>query len=134
MLLRHIASIVALTLTMAACGPSVVALTAGPKTPAAAGQVSYEVSDNDNVKFTVDVKHLAAPDKVMGGATTYVVWVKAGDKPAQNVGALKVDEELSGRLETVTPNRSFEVFVTPETEVSAASPSGERVLFAKIDG
>jgi len=52
------------------------------------------------------------------------------DATPQNIGALEVDGDLSGRLKTVTAQRRFELFVTGEATGQAPSPSGEPLLWA----
>lgn len=102
--------------------------------PAADGTLLCAKADNDNTAIDLKVKHLANPDRLTPPASVYVVWTKA-DKNAtpQNIGALEVDEDLNGRLETVTSLRRFELFVTGEATGQAQSPSGEPVLWANCN-
>lgn len=106
-------------------------LSASPALPAAAGTVRCSKAVNDNTAIDLKVKHLAYPDRLTPPAAVYVVWTKA-DKDAEprNIGALTVDESLTGRLKTVTSLRRFELFVTGEATGQAPSPSGEPLLWA----
>ena len=71
--------------------------------PAAEGKVTATAGDNMNTNLEVNVDHLAPPERVRQGATTYVVWARArGANDYQNVGALLVDNNLHGHLKTVT--------------------------------
>jgi len=100
-------------------------------TPAAEGKVSISKADNNNVGIDVMVKHLAPPQRVSSSATTYVVWLQptAGDtRDLQNMGALKVDEDLNGRLRTVAPHRNFQLFITAEPSAMVTFPAGEKIL------
>ncbi|MDP3541765.1 MAG: hypothetical protein Q8T11_04775 [Elusimicrobiota bacterium] len=106
-------------------------LSASPALPAAEGTVRCAKAANDNTSIDLKVKHLANPDRLTPPAAVYVVWTKT-DKDAEprNIGALTVDESLTGRLKTVTSLRRFELFVTGEATGQAPSPSGEPVLWA----
>jgi hypothetical protein len=124
-------SIVAFLVFLTSCA-TVIPLQSGKDVPAAEGAVNVTRGENGNTKLAISVAHLAPPEKVLAGTTTYIVWVRGvvGDQPAQNVGALKVNEDLSGTLDTVTPQTRFQVFITPEANSAASSPSGPTVLSA----
>jgi hypothetical protein len=51
---------------------------------------------------------------------------------AQNLGALRVNENLEGKLETVVPYRQFRVYITAEPSPSTTQPSGPTVLSATV--
>ena len=107
-------------------------LSGNPLMPAAAGSVDMKAGANDNTQLHVNVKHLAAPDKIESGATTFVVWIKPLDTGPQNIGALTVDEELNGDLYTVTSQREFDLMITPERSPTTQYPSGPVVLRTAI--
>lgn len=106
-------------------------LSASSSMPAAEGTLRCGKAPNDNTSIDLKVKHLANPDRLTPPASVYVVWLKTDkDAAPQNIGALEVDADLSGRLRTVTSYRRFELFVTGEAAGQAASPSGEPLLWA----
>lgn len=76
------------------------------------------------------MKHLAHPGRVDPNATVYVVWLRGTDTSvaSQNMGALKVDEDLNGSYSGITPLRDFELFVTAEATSSGPSPIGKTLL------
>lgn len=117
-----------LALAVVSCGPAKYPLASNSHAPAAGGVVKVSSGDNNNSRIKIEVHHLAPADKVQSGTTTYVVWVAAPGATPQNVGALVLDGDLNGTLETVTPLKDFEVFVTPESAPAVASPTGPRVL------
>jgi hypothetical protein len=125
----------AILVAMAAgCAGPQVRMTVTREMPAAEGTVKVGDADNENTSLEVTVKHLAAPEKIAPEATTYVVWALAtGTDSAQNLGALRVDDDLKGSLETVTPLRAFEVFITAEASATARSPSTPRLLTASVE-
>ena len=115
-------------------GPKPVRMTTSRDIPAAQGTVVASRTDNDNTKLEVEVRHLAPPERVSPGATTYVVWVRAaGQDTPQNLGALRVDEDLRGTLKTVTPLRSFDVFITAEPSPTTMEPTDDELLTANIE-
>jgi hypothetical protein len=124
---------------LAACATTMagttVPLAASQDIPAAVGTVDHGVTDNNNTRLRIDVKHLAPPGRVSPGATTYVVWAEpdfAGGRPL-NLGALQVDESLQGSMEATTALQSFTVFVTAEPSATAMEPKGARLLSARVE-
>ena len=49
-----------------------------------------------------------------------------------NVGAIQLDANLSGKLQTVTPYRQFDVMITPEAGPAIGQPANPPVLTASI--
>lgn len=133
--LMRLAVIVAVgALAQVGCGPSTWHLTAGPQTTAAQGQVTATAGPNNNTRLEVRVKHLASPQKVTPGATVYVVWVRGvneSDLP-QNVGALRLDNDLRGELQTTTPLRAFDLLITAEASPTVDKPVSDSVLTGRI--
>lgn len=101
--------------------------------PASEGTVQVLVGANDNRKVSVRVKHLAQPSKMAPDATVYIVWIKPEGSDPQNVGALILNEDLEGRLETLTPHHRFRVSVTPEPNSRAIQPSHEPVFTYAVE-
>jgi hypothetical protein len=97
------------------------------------GTVQAKAGDNDNTKLEVEVKHLSSPSKVAADASVYVVWIQPRNGEIQNVGALKVDDDLLGRLSTTTPHRAFTVTVTPEPSARMAAPTHKAVFTAEVN-
>jgi hypothetical protein len=98
--------------------------------PAAQGQVSMNRTKNENVRIKLKVKHLAPPGHVTPGALVYVVWARglAAGSEAQNLGALKVDKNLNGKLTAVTAMPAFDLFVTCEQSQTTTVPSTPELL------
>ena len=68
----------------------------------------------------------------MPASTSYVVWIQARGKAAENQGLLKVNNDLNGEFETTTRYEAFDVFVTAESDPNATLPSGSEVLRATV--
>lgn len=102
------------------------------KLPAAQGKVQVATEKDGNHEVKVEVKHMAPPERIYEGTSTYVVWLKAENGEFQNVGSLNVDKDLNGKLETKTPFSNFNVLVTAEETNAATTPSPHHVLNAKV--
>jgi len=111
------------------CGSTEQKLQGSNITPAAQGTVVTKVDDNNNTNMEVTVKHLAPAQRVLTGATNYVVWVQPeGSAFFQNVGALQVDKNLDGSHKTTVPYKNFKVMVTPEMSTMTQTPVGPAVF------
>lgn len=49
-----------------------------------------------------------------------------------NVGAIRLDSNLQGKLDTVTPLRQFQLMITPEPDASVQRPTNQPVLTATL--
>jgi hypothetical protein len=97
--------------------------------PAAHGKVDTDVDKNGNTNLRIAVEHLAEPDMIAQGANGYVVWVQPqGTNTYQNIGTLKVNENLEGTYNTSVPYKKFNILITPEANTQAQSPSGIAVF------
>ena len=110
---------------------------ASPRVPAAQGAVSIKDADNGNMKLAVSVKHMAPPEKVATGASSYVVWLKplatgTENEAPQNLGALAVNKDQEGEFDTMTSYRQFDIFVTAEPQPGSMAPTGEQLLSTTI--
>jgi len=103
-----------------------------PDIPAASGKVKFGKANNGNTSIDLMVKYLADPQKLQPPEAIYVVWVSADkDSPAQNVGALMVDDHRKGTLKTVTPLHTFQLFVTAEASGQVQTPTGTRLIWTE---
>lgn len=100
--------------------------------PAAIGKVKVAEQKDGNSKVKVEVEHLAQPGDVNAAASAYVVWLKPESGTAQNVGALTVDKDRKGKLETKTAFTNFQVFVTAEEDANVTRPSQTTIMATKV--
>jgi hypothetical protein len=101
--------------------------------PAAEGTLKTSVGKNDNTEIDLKVKHLAHPEKLQKPASSYVVWTQRDDKaPPQNIGALQVDKNLTGTLNTKTPLHKFDLFITQEPNGVVDHPTGDKQLWTSF--
>lgn len=101
--------------------------------PASEGTVKATDGGNGNTKLAIHVKHLAPPSKVSPDAMVYVVWLQPRNGVLQNIGALVLNDNLEGRLETLTPHRRFQITVTPEPGGQLEKPTHEPVFTSEVD-
>ena len=126
--------IVLLSLVPLGCKPMrPTPMVSGAGVPASEGTVKATSGDNGNTNLAIRVKHLAPPSKVSADATVYVVWIQPRNAAKQSVGALKLNDNLEGSLNTVTPHRRFLVMVTPEPSGQVAQPTHEPVFTSDVD-
>jgi hypothetical protein len=100
------------------------------KVPAALGTVQTQLGPNQNTRLSVTVRYLAPPAKVRPGAITYVVWVQSlaeGEAP-QNIGALRIGDNRTGSLSTLTPLPMFLIYLTAEDSPVVQTPTGEPLM------
>jgi hypothetical protein len=101
-----------------------------PAIPAAEATVHYKRTKNDNTAIEMKVKHLANPVKLTPPAHNYVVWVSSNATATpRNVGALLVDKDLTGMIDTVVPLHTFSLFITGEASGQVQEPTGPRLLW-----
>jgi hypothetical protein len=127
----------ALALLLAACGGPLEYVVKG--TPAAAGADAKIVADvNSSTVITtvsVEVEFLAPPDRIMPGATSYVVWArKDSSSEWQRIGSLQYNaDKRTGSLPQATvPLTAFELIVSAEQQNSPKSPSPNVVIQQKV--
>ena len=105
-------------------------LASSPEIPAAEGRVRTRVTQNGNTEINLRVKHLAPPDRITPGTAVFVVWVRglAQGSLAQNLGGLRVNKNLSGKLRGATSLKAFDLFLTCEALQSVTAPTGRELL------
>jgi hypothetical protein len=120
-----------LTWTIAStCTAKTMPLAGSPQIPAAEGKVRLNKTKNGNVEIKLTVKHLAPPERIVPGANVFMVWVRglAPDAQAQNLGALRVDKNLNGKMTAITALPSFDLFITCEPSQTATAPGSPELL------
>ncbi|MGC4116803.1 MAG: hypothetical protein QM765_20035 [Myxococcales bacterium] len=128
--IRTTAAVVFALAALASCAStSSFELAQGPKGLPGKGVVNAQPGDNGNTKLSVAVEDLGPADRVEPGASVFVVWATPSQGGApQNLGAIHVDNNLNGKLETVTPLQSFQLFVTAEPAGAITAPTGTPIL------
>jgi hypothetical protein len=107
-------------------------LTATSVVPAARGGIDIGKDRNGNTKVKMEAEHLAEPGKLTPARTAYVVWFQEKGADAMTQGQLRIEKNLKGSFQTVTPLKNFDVFVTAESDPSTKQPSGTEVFRATV--
>ncbi|MGA2324894.1 MAG: hypothetical protein ABSH05_01270 [Bryobacteraceae bacterium] len=107
-------------------------MTAASIVPGARANVEISKDKNGNTRMKMTVQHLANLENLTPRAAAYVVWLQERGGNSENQGQLKLDKNLKATFETVTPLKSFDVFVTAEQDARTKDPSGPEVLKATI--
>jgi hypothetical protein len=105
------------------------------KVPGAKGEVTVSSTAMNTNSIEIEIKNLVRPQRLNRGAQNYVVWESftgAETKP-QSVGALNLDKKFTGRLKTATPFRSFNLFITAESNVIKPLPTGQKLFWVTIN-
>jgi hypothetical protein len=132
-------AVAVVTSALAGCGmfsssSESVRMQGAQSVPAAVGEVGVKPTKQGNMELAIKVDHLAPPDQVEAGTTTYVAWAEpAAGGPPQNLGALKVGEDRSGKLVTKTPARNAKISITPEAAPSVIKPNHDPVMWATVN-
>jgi hypothetical protein len=109
-----------------------VDLMAGTETPAARGTVQITTGNNGNTKLDVKVHALNHPGALRPSENAYVLWVQPPGHPPVNEGQITVDQHENGDLQTRTPYKRFQIFITGEQNARTQSPMGPRILSADV--
>lgn len=107
-------------------------LTSATIVPGAAGKVEIGKDHNGNTEIKMTVEHLAKPANLTPSKAAYVVWLQEKGAEPENQGQLKVNKKLQANFKTVTPRKSFDVFVTGEDDPNVKAPVGLEVLRATV--
>jgi len=124
-------------LSLAACGGPLEYMVKGtPSAPDADAKIVADVNSKTVITtLSIEAEHLAPPDRLMPGATAYVVWArKDSSSEWQRIGSLQYDtDKRSGSLPTATvPLTTFELIVSAEQQNSPKSPSPHVVIQQKV--
>lgn len=114
----------------AAMAAAALPLGSSPEIPAAQGDVRLRTTRNGNTEIKLRVMHLAPPGKIVPGANVFVVWLRGQAQGAEpvNLGALRVDKRLNGKLTTTTPLSGFDLFITCEQSQTVTVPTAPELL------
>lgn len=114
-------------ISMASCSKKVDFLNSA-MVPSARGDVKVREDKNDNYIIDVDVKHLAEAERLQNPKDVYVVWIETSRNGTQNLGRLKLSNDLRGNLKTVTPYMPTRIFITAESMADIQYPGDDIVL------
>ncbi len=119
-------SILLLALILASCANS-VKFPVSNITPAADIQATMKQDKNGNYKIAIVAKNLAAVERLNPPKAAYVVWIVTDKDGVRNIGKMINKNVQTTGLETLTPFKFSEVFITAEDREDAIYPSGVEI-------
>ena len=88
-----------------------------------------ELTFDRNNTLEVKLSGVPEPAALNAGYTRYVLWAATPDRQhVVNIGQLRVDEKMNAEINTLTPLRSFLLFITVESSGDVMTP-GPDVIF-----
>jgi hypothetical protein len=107
-----------------------------PIVPSATGYVKITKDKNKNYNIKIDLINFAEVDRLQMGKSTYVVWMIANQKAAENIGQLKSGKHVFAKkakasLETTSPEKPKKIFITAENDGKTEIPIGQVVITTK---
>jgi hypothetical protein len=121
---------------VAACGPLKYEIKGTSLATGADAVITADVKkDQAMTMLEVKATNLPPPDRVMSGASTFVVWQRKDSGATwARVGVLTYDEgKREGQFMATVPELTFEVQLTAEREAAPESPGPDAVFFQKIN-
>lgn len=100
--------------------------------PAATGHTKLSIDENDNAKVQLRVEHLAPPQNLQPPKAVYVVWVKTPDNQHYILGQLKVDKNLEGKMNAITPFKTFRIVISAEDFPTVKEPGDQLILTTEV--
>jgi len=115
--------------------PTTSTLSKNRKIAGADGNITISSTTTNSNRLELNVKHVGALNRISPRAKNYIVWelpVGFSMKP-QSLGPLKIDKNYTGRLNTVTPFRNFDIFITAEPALNPLQPTGEKLFWTTVN-
>ena len=117
-----------LLLSSAGCAKK-IRFTSFPLAQAGEASAQIELTYNRNNVIEVKLSKVPDPSALKDTFERYVLWVATPDRQrVVNVGQLRVDENHTADISTLTPFRSFVLFITAETRGDVETP-GPDIVF-----
>ena len=116
-------TISALVILLSSCATS-IKFPVSTVTPAADIVASITKDHNGNSKITITAKNLADVERLSPPKAAYVVWIVIERDGVRNIGKLLNKNAQATGLETLTPFKLTEVFITAEDYADAIIPAG----------
>jgi hypothetical protein len=100
--------------------------------PAANITVKVKQQKNSNYSLLLMANNLAEPSRLSPPKKYYVVWLVSEKDGVRNMGALNFKKGNRGELNTLSPFKGSEIFITAEDESSVTYPSGQEISRVKF--
>lgn len=121
------------SLSVACGGPKQYTILGSSRDPGAEGKIQVERIEGNNNLVTIELKHLAPPERLGNNAKAYVMWFKtpAGQTTLASAMAYNASDRVA-RATATTPYPEFTVSVTAEASEQVTTPSSIVIIEQKI--
>jgi|ERR1035437_4482840 hypothetical protein len=126
-----IITILSLILILSSCGVT-AKFPVSNVAPAADITIKKQYDKNGNCKISIEAKNLAAADRLTPPKNDYVVWIVSETDGIRNIGKLKIKNAETAGIETLTPFKFSEVFITAEDQGEVSNPAGIEITRYKF--
>ena len=101
--------------------------------PAAKAYVKIKKNNNNNYAVHLKVNHLAPSSKLNPPKKSYVVWMVTDNNGTKNIGQFQsgkgfLSKALKGSIETITPFKPVDFFITAEDDAAINYPGNMIIL------
>jgi hypothetical protein len=123
-------------LALAGCGgPLTYTPRATARAPEADATIVADVHrDQSMTNLNIRIQHLAPPDRIQAGGTTYVVWSRHNQAMAWNrIGMLQYNpSSREAMLQATAPETLFDLQISVENNPTPGAPSPNVVLMQRV--
>lgn len=120
-----------LTVILLSCTPT-IKFPVSTVVPAAEITVKEKQEKNGNYELLLEANNLADPSRLSPARKYYVVWLVTEKDGTRNIGTLTYQKGNKGELESLTPFKGSEIFITAEDESSVTYPTGQEITRVNI--
>ena len=100
-----------------------------PLLPGGSASVKVNLTFDRNNQLEVKLSNVPEPSSVKPESTRYVLWAATPDRQhVSNLGQLRLDQDRNAQITTLTPLRSFVLFVTAEPAGDVMTPGPHTVF------
>lgn len=118
--------IIGVVALMTSCA-STVKFPVSQVTPAAEISAKIKQDNNNNYVIEIEAENLAAADRLNPPKNNYSVWIVTETGTTKNVGQLINKNAKEASLETTTPFKIKEIFITAEDQGALTYPVGVEI-------
>lgn len=101
--------------------------------PSADITATKKVDKNGNTKISITAKNLAAADRLNPPQKVYVAWIAMDEGGVRNLGQMIHKNANTVSIETLSPQKFSEVFITAEQDGNISYPEGVEISRVKFD-
>lgn len=121
--MKKITFIIALIFLLSACAET-ARFPVSSVTPAADIVAHKQMDNNGNCKISIIAKNLSSVERLNPPKSNYIVWILTEVDGPRNIGQLKNENAQTTRLETLTPYKFSDIFITAEDQANVTFPTG----------